>query len=182
MCHVERFNSEGTECAPDVGYKPFVMKGLISLSDDASDQKEIQILRDTGANQSFVLADVLSLSSDSYCGSSVFVRGIEMGVVKVPLHRVYLECALVTGYVKVGVRPSLPVSGITFILGNDLAGGKVMPMLEVTDTPKMSLVSDELSRVYPDMFPACVFTRAQSRKVVDDVDLTRYIHGAECGW
>ncbi|GAA6104849.1 uncharacterized protein LOC125146164 [Tachysurus ichikawai] len=41
MCHVERFSSKLTEDAPDVGYKPFVMKGLISLSDDASDQKEI---------------------------------------------------------------------------------------------------------------------------------------------
>lgn len=94
-----------------------------------------------------------------------------MGVVKVPLHRVYLKCALVTGYVKVGIRPSLPVNEITFILGNDLAGGKVMPMLEVTDTLKISLASDELSRVYPDVFPACVVTRAQSRKIMD-VDLT----------
>ncbi|GAA6104848.1 uncharacterized protein LOC125146164 [Tachysurus ichikawai] len=49
-------------------------------------------------------------------------------------------------YVKVGIRPSLPVKGITFILGNDLAGGEIMPMLEVTDTPKMSLAYDELSR------------------------------------
>lgn len=157
MCYAERLSSQETEDAPDAGYKPFVMKGLISLSDDVSDQKEIQILRDTGANQSFVLADVLSLSSDSYCGSSVFVRGIEMGVIKVPLHRVYLKCALVTGYVKVGIRPSLPVKGITFILGNDLAGGKVMPMLEVIDTPKMSLVSDDLSRCVP-----CVCSHTRS--------------------
>uniref|UniRef100_A0A8C1TD20 Gypsy retrotransposon integrase-like protein 1 n=1 Tax=Cyprinus carpio TaxID=7962 RepID=A0A8C1TD20_CYPCA len=168
----ERFIFEGKEDTPDVGYEPFVMKGLISLSDDGTEQKEVQILRDTGANQSFVLADVLSLSSDSYCGSSVFVRGIEMGVVKVPLHRVYMKSALVTGYVKVGVRPSLPVKGVTFILGNDLAGGKVMPMLEVTDMPKMGLASDELSRVYPDVFSACVVTRAQSREMVDEVDLT----------
>lgn len=36
MCHVERFSSEGKEDAPDVGYKLFMTKGLISLSDDAS--------------------------------------------------------------------------------------------------------------------------------------------------
>ena len=94
-----------------------------------------------------------------------------MGVVKVPLHRVYLKSALVTGFVQVGVRPSLPVKGITFILGNDLAGGKVTPMLEVADTPDMRFPSDELSRDYPEVFSACVITRAQSKKKTTDIDL-----------
>ena len=40
----------------------------------------------------------------------------------VPLHGVYLKCDLVTGPVIVGIRPSLPVQGVSLILGNDLAG------------------------------------------------------------
>lgn len=157
----ELFNLAEEEIVPDVNYKPFVTTGFISLSDDGNEQKEIHILRDTGASHSFVLADVLPLSAESYSGLSVFVRGIEMGVVKVPLHWVYLKSALVTGFVQAGVRPSLPVKGITFILGNDLAGGKVMPMLEVADAPNLCFPSDELSREYPELFLACVITCAQ---------------------
>ncbi|XP_028855030.1 uncharacterized protein LOC114801180 [Denticeps clupeoides] len=36
---------------------------------------------------------------------------------------------------KVAVRPELPMQGIDFILGNDLAGGKVLPLPEVIDNP-----------------------------------------------
>lgn len=72
---------------------------------------------------------------------------------------------------QVGVRPSLPVKGITFILGNDLAGGKVMPMLEVADAPNMCFPSVGLSRDYPEVFSACIITRAQSKKNINYVDL-----------
>lgn len=39
----------------DAGFKPFLMKGLISINGKPDEQKEIQILRDTGAIQSFVV-------------------------------------------------------------------------------------------------------------------------------
>ena len=48
----------------------------------------------------------------------MLVQGVELGVLKVHLH-------LVSGGVIVGVRPTLPIQGIAFIMGNDLAGGKV---------------------------------------------------------
>ena len=52
---------------------------------------------------------------------------MNLNTITVPLHRVYPHSSLITGPVVVGVRPTLPVTGISFILGNDLAGGKVKP-------------------------------------------------------
>ena len=53
---------------------------------------------------------------------TVLLQGAELGTFRVPLHKVHLKCGLVTGAVVVGVRPSLPVQGVSLILGNDLAG------------------------------------------------------------
>ncbi len=114
----------------DCSSRPFLMKGFISLTGNPEDQKEIQILRDTGTAQSFVISDVLPFCDQSYCGANVLVQGIEMSIVTVPLHRVYIKCDLVSGYVKVGVRSSLPVQGVDIILGNDLAGANVMLVLK----------------------------------------------------
>ncbi|KAI2644597.1 Retrovirus-related Pol polyprotein [Labeo rohita] len=46
-----------------------------------------------------------------------------MEVMKVPIHRIHFQSDLVTDFVEVGVRPVLPVKGVSFILGNDLADG-----------------------------------------------------------
>ena len=43
-----------------------------------------------------------------------------MGVLEVPLH-VNIKSSLINGNIKIGMRPSLPVEGISLILGNDLA-------------------------------------------------------------
>ena len=66
---------------PDPSYKPFILSGLGSLTGDLKDQQKVQILRDTGVTWSFILSDVVPLSDDSFCGSSVLVQGIEMGFV-----------------------------------------------------------------------------------------------------
>ncbi len=50
---------------------------------------------------SIMVSDILPFSDGSYCGSNVLVRGIEMQVVPVPLHRVHLDCTLVSGFVRV---------------------------------------------------------------------------------
>ncbi len=105
-------------------YQPFLMSGFVSLSAD-SEVRPITILRDTGAAQSIILDSVLPFSAVTYTGSDVLVRGIELGCVKLPLHTVCLTSDLVSGVVELGVRSELPVEGVSFVLGNDLAGGKV---------------------------------------------------------
>ncbi len=122
--------------------------------------------------QSFILADKVQLSDYTFCGSSVIMQGIEMGCKKFRLHRVHLQSDLCTGSVRVAVCPSLPVKGVDFILGNDLAGGKVMPVIEVVDEPTTFCDLEVLSGTYPDVFPTCAITPAQSRREGDVVDLS----------
>ncbi len=72
---------------------------------------------------------------------------------------------------KIGVRECLPVKGVELILGHDLAGGRVFPVLEVFDNPVLSEQADELTEAYPEVFPACAVTQAQARKR-DNFDLS----------
>lgn len=109
-------------------------------------------------------ANVLPFSDQTSVGSSRLVQSFSMEIMRVPVHRIHLRTDLVSGFVEVGVRPVLPVRGVSFILGNDLAGGKVVPSLEVVDTLSEEHSTDELSQKYPNAFTACVITRAQSKK------------------
>lgn len=149
----------------DEMFRPFILKGLVSLTGSDDDQKEITMLRDTGSTQSFIVESAMKFSDETSCHSSVLVQGIEMGCVKRPLHNLHLKSDLCSGLVRVAVCTSLPMKGVDLILGNDLAGGKVMPLLEVLDKPSES-ASDELGEAYPHVFPACAVTRAQSRKEI----------------
>ena len=77
------------------------------------------ILRDTGASQSLLVKNILSLNEQSFTGSNVLIQGIKSGVESVPLHIVDLQSSLVSGPVMVGIVTSLPVPGVSLILGND---------------------------------------------------------------
>jgi len=67
-----------------------------------------------------------------------------MHFVGVPLHAIHLDSDLVKGRVVVGVRSQFPIEGVSFILGNDLAGGKVL--------------------VNPEVCSVCAVTRAMSER------------------
>lgn len=73
----------------------------------------------------FILASMLPFSSQSSCISDVLVQGIELGIVRRPLHSIYLRSNFVTGVLKFSVCSQLLVKGISLTLGNDLAGSKV---------------------------------------------------------
>ncbi|XP_035984480.1 uncharacterized protein LOC118558122 [Fundulus heteroclitus] len=155
----------------DPQFLPFISQGFVSLTGEEKDKVPITILRDTGAHHSFLLESVLPLSDQSSCGSDILVWGIKMSVIKAPLHMVHLCSPLVSGRVKVAVRPRLPIEGVSFILGNDLAGGQVFPAPEVVDVP-VSLTSVTDSAATLNVFPACAVTRAQARKMGDVIDLS----------
>lgn len=108
----------------DSGYEPFMLSGMVSLTGREEDYVPIKMLRDTGSAQSFVLSSVLPFGNETSCGS-VFVCGIELGRLKVPLHTVHIKSELVSGVANVAVRPRLPVKGVALIVGNDLALDKV---------------------------------------------------------
>ncbi len=71
--------------AKSTGYEPFLFNGSVSLCADSLGNP-VSILRDTGATQSFILADALPFSARTYSGMAVLVRGIELGCVRVPVH------------------------------------------------------------------------------------------------
>ncbi|VDI41137.1 Hypothetical predicted protein [Mytilus galloprovincialis] len=133
-------------------YKPFMSDGFISIVDDTTLQP-IKILRDTGASQSLLLEGVLPLSEKTSVGASVLLQGVELGCIDVPLHRIYLKSDLITGPVIVGVRPNLPVEGVTLLLGNDLARNKVVAEPIVTSEP---VVDVKLPEDDAELYPACV--------------------------
>ena len=86
----------------------------------------LELLWDNGASTSLLVEGVLPLSDQSATGDYVLLHGVELGFVRVPLQKVFLQSDLVSGSVIVGMCPTLPVEGVNLLLGNDLAGDKVM--------------------------------------------------------
>ncbi len=153
----------------NVDFAPFLTEGTVALP-NSDETVPVRILRDTGAGQSFLMEGLLPLSERTATVTQVLVRGLEMGCTEVPLHRIHLNSKLVSGDVVVGVRAMLPVPGVTFILGNDLAGGNVweksdggVPPIVVSAVEKLGGSSDCL-----DLYPACAITRAMAEKSVPD--------------
>lgn len=99
------------------------------------------------------------MSEETSSGASVLLQGIELGYINVPLHHVFLESDLVTGPVSIGVRKELPFEGITFLMGNDLAGAKEMVDPIVSSKP-LTDKPDHLAS----MLPMCVVTRSMSTR------------------
>ena len=151
----------GQEKVPEV-YEPFVSQGTVSFV-GSGEENPVTRLRDTGASQSLVLESVLPFSDQSDTGTNVLLQGVELGTISVPLHKVFLRCSLKTGPVVIGVRSSLPVRGITVLLGNDLAGGRVIANPKVSDKLQMLTDDDGTTKHLSELFPACAVTRAMLR-------------------
>uniref|UniRef100_A0A3Q3MQZ4 Gypsy retrotransposon integrase-like protein 1 n=1 Tax=Mastacembelus armatus TaxID=205130 RepID=A0A3Q3MQZ4_9TELE len=116
------------------------------------------MLRDTGGSQSVILSNALPFSPKSACGYSAILRGIEMGYTPKPVHMIHITSKLVTGFFPVAVSDELPIEGVTLLLGNDIAAGKVLPSLEVVQVP----IPPDSGSESP-IFPLCVVTRSQAR-------------------
>ncbi len=169
LIKVNPSDTQPTPCGSglDPCFQPFTFDVAVSLPGDPGEARPIRVLRDTGGSQSIILASALPFSEKSACGYSVVLSGIEMGYVPRPLHFVRVHSKLVSGVFPVAICPALPIRGVTMLLGNDIAGGKVIPSLEVLDTaPRVLFRPDEA--VQPGEFPSCVITRAQSRRHAEE--------------
>ena len=138
--------SPNTESDCMDNYKPFISEGVVSLVGDENSSQKVKILRDTGATQSLMLDSVLPLTENSFTGANVLISGVEMGVLEVPLHEVNIKSSLINGNIDIGMRPSLPVEGISLILGNDLAGEKVMVDPRVVEKPRDNEKTERLQK------------------------------------
>ena len=92
------------------------------------------------------MADTLPFSEKTSSGTSVLIQDVECGFVNVPLHNIYLSSDLVNGPVAVGIRQTLPFKGVRLLLGNDLAGEKVVVNPLVTDTPCLDQSLDPIKQ------------------------------------
>ena len=156
--------SPNTESDYMENYKPFISEGVVSLVGDENSSQKVKILRDTGATQSLMLDSVLPLTENSFTGANVLISGVEMGVLEVPLHEVNIKSSLINFNIVIGMRPSLPVEGISLILGNDLAGEKVMVDPRVVEKPRDDENTERLAEKFPGIFPASVVTRSMKAK------------------
>ena len=156
--------SHNTESDYMENYKPFISEGVVSLVGDENSSQKVKILRDTGATQSLMLDSVLPLIENSFTGANVLISGVEMGVLEVPLHEVNIKSSLINGNIVIGMRPSLPVEGISLILGNDLAFEKVMVDPRVVEKPRDDEKTERLAEKFPGIFPASVVTRSMKAK------------------
>lgn len=73
-------------------------------------------MRYTGAAHTLLFENVLSLFEQSSAGGPVLLQGVELGVIDVPLHIIYMKSDLITGQVIVRIRPTLPVQGLFMLL------------------------------------------------------------------
>ena len=84
---------------------------------------------------------------------------------------------LVTGLVVIVITPSLPFKGVHLLLGNDLAGDKVVVNPLVTDTSNIGQTDDPIEQKILDLYPSCAVTRAMAKRAIlknlnSDIDLT----------
>ena len=140
--------SPNTESDYMENYKPFISEGVVSLVGDENSSQKVKILRDTGATQSIMLDSVLPLTENSFTVANVLISGVEMGYLEVPLHEVNIKSSLINGNIVIGMRPSLPVQGISLILGNDLAGEKVMVDPRVVEKPRDDEKTERLAEKF----------------------------------
>ena len=124
----------------------------------------MKILRGTEATQSLVLDSVLSLTKNSLTGANVLMSVVEIGVEIDPLHEVNIKSSLINGNIVIVKRPLLPVEGISLILGNDLAGEKVMIGARVVEKSRDDEKTEELAEKFPGISLASVVTRSMKAK------------------
>ena len=140
----------------------FVFSGFV-MHDRGQPMCNIKILRDTGATQSVLTKDSLPNIERKFNGDYVVILTL-IGYQTCPIANIYLKTDLVEGFYKVAVVDgTLPgeFKGINLLLGNDIAGRKVLPRPIVQFSPLSAEaleINDETETQ-----TVCAVTRSQSR-------------------
>ena len=101
-------------------------------------------------------------------GSDALIQAVECSFLYVPLHVVNLKSDFVNGPVTVGVMHSLLVTGVQLLLGNDLAGDKVVVNPLVTANPSLDQIDPAKIEILG-LYQGCAFTRAMAKKALSNV-------------
>ena len=144
-------------------FKPFRSTGVVSL-DQGLQEHPVLIVRDTASAQSLICKSALPNIERNLTGEKALLQVLQ-GNPSTPLAKIHLNCDSVKGIVKVGVvEGHLPIPDATFLLGNDLAGSLVFPILTTQDSPLSYNPTEDIEREQPTLFPVCAVTRAQARR------------------
>ena len=143
-----------------------IILGTIAESADGPEM-EIRILRDTGAEQSLLHVGRFPLPPQPTGGPSVLLSTFGGDIGPFPLREIFLRSELATGLVTVAMIDTLPRKladlGVALVLGNDLAGMELSRAPIPLPEPQQVVDTDKLAREFPEVFTACVVTRAQAK-------------------
>ena len=104
-----------------------------------------------------MLENIVPLSA----GATIVLQGVDPGFHSV---RINSKLDFVSGQAVVGIRPTLPVQGISLLFGINVAGGKVIMDLIVSE--EASYEENELeNRV---VFPTCAVTFATKMPLAEE--------------
>ncbi|XP_076049782.1 uncharacterized protein LOC143030516 [Oratosquilla oratoria] len=143
-------------------FEPYCSSGSVALT-QFSEPIPLKILRDTGSALSLVAKDAVPSIETCYTGNWVLVNGLTGGS-RFPLCMLYLRSPITSGYVTLGVVDRLPVKGVSLLIGNDLAGGVMLPNAVVSSRPSVENNTSQLEQEIPGLFPACAVTRSMSQR------------------
>ena len=144
----------------DKAFEPFMLDGKVSMSDSLLSSTPVRIMRDTASSHNLIVRSSFPDVGNVLTGEWMLIQGIG-GILRVPLCRLFLDCGIVSSYVTVGVGDLLPIADVDFLLGNDLAGCKVILDPIVVDVLlSVSLVA-VLEKNDPNLLPSCVVERAK---------------------
>ena len=148
-------------------FKWYVSSGSVSFP-SSSEKVEVKILRDTGGSQSMLLEAVLPKGVVVEGRESVLVGGFPDSIVPSPLVNVILDSSLVKGPVKVALVKTLPIKGVDFVLGNDLAHNRVSTDPIVVYKPE---VEKDNCNFVDEVLPVNVVTRSKGKIALEEQDL-----------
>ena len=161
----------------DKGFAPYTYDGIIVKPN--GDEKQVTLLRDTGALQSIVRGSTVCVDDYIDTGEYRLIRGISANVITVPLVEIQLQSELWSGTFLVGVAESLP-AGIDVLIGNDIAAAvRPIDTFVVTRSQTAKLRSDETTvksvvstsndaAAAVEMGHSAINNEAQNNEAVDD--------------
>lgn len=151
--------TEGVPDGPQQWGRAFLHDGEIELDGQVF---PVRVFRDSGARQSLcVRLPGMPTRGDNF----VLVRGVNSDVCY-PVFKMSLRCPVVSAQGPVALVESLPLEGVQFLLGADLAGDRVFP-------PPVCISSSVLSQDTDDhdlnVYPVCAVTRSLAKIADADV-------------
>lgn len=143
--------------------QPFIHKGVVTVN---GQEKEIVVLRDTGAQQTVLRSDLVP---DSKSKEFVLCKGVS-GSSTCPIAEVNLSCPLFKGNCNVALLHEIPIDGVDLLLGSDLVGGKVYPDVVIASGPLDDPIAGAIQdyNINNSTFTNCAVTRSMTKMANED--------------